>query len=124
MKRKSTPQLKRRVRQERVRASVTGTIERPRLNVYRSLASMYVQLIDDVSGKTLAGVNGKKVNVDNYQVGERKGKTALAYALGMALAEEAKAKNITSVVFDRAGYKYHGRVRAIAEGARDGGLVF
>lgn len=124
MKRKSTPQLKRRVRQERVRASVTGTLERPRLNVFRSLASMYVQLIDDVSGKTLAGVSGKKVNVDKYQVGERKGKTALAYALGMALAEEAKAKNIARVVFDRAGYKYHGRVRAIAEGARDGGLVF
>lgn len=116
--------MKRRARQARVRARVAGTAKRPRLNVFRSLSGIYVQLIDDSTGKTLASASSQKLAVSRYEVGERKGKTALAYALGLAIAEVAKTKQITSVVFDRAGYKYHGRVRAVAEGARAGGLNF
>ena len=84
---------------------------------------MYVQLIDDATNTTLASVHSKKdaVGVD---VGERTGKKAIAYALGMVIATKASAATITSVVFDRGGYAYHGRVKAVADGARDGGLIF
>lgn len=105
----------------RVRSRVTGTAERPRLNVFRSLRGMYAQLIDDTTGTTIASANTKTVTGD---AGERTGKVAKGYLLGKALAEAAKAKNIDKAVFDRGGYKYHGRVQAVADGARDGGLQF
>lgn len=124
MKRSTKPQVKRRVRQARVRARVRGTVERPRLNVFRSLTGMSAQIIDDAAGRTLVSAGSQKIDPKKYDVGERSGKTALAYALGLAVAEAAKVKQINEVVFDRAGYKYHGRVRAVAEGARAGGLQF
>jgi large subunit ribosomal protein L18 len=100
----------------RVRKKVTGTPERPRLVVYRSLKHIYAQLVDDVAQRTLATVSSRTV-------GEGK-KTEKATAVGKALAERAKSTGITRVVFDRAGYKYHGRVKAVADGAREGGLDF
>lgn len=109
-------------RRARVRARVLGTLERPRLNVFRSLTGMFAQCIDDTAGKTLVSVSMKDAKAGD--AGERAGKTATAYLLGKALAEKAKAAKITTVVFDRAGYKYHGRVKAVADGARDGGLQF
>lgn len=107
----------------RVRARVTGTAERPRLNVFRSLRGMTAQCVDDTAGRTLFGMRAEDAGKKG-DAGDRKGKTAEAYLLGKAIAEKAKAANITRVVFDRAGYAYHGRVKALAEGARDGGLNF
>ena len=106
---------------ERIRKKVMGTSERPRLNVYRSLNHIYVQLIDDLKGATLVAANsaeGKK--------GERRtgGNVASAKAVGKAIAERAKEKGITKVVFDRGGYIYHGRVKALADAAREAGLQF
>jgi len=112
-------------RHARVRASISGTSERPRLHVKRSLIGMYIQLIDDLSSNTLVSVNSKKdLDKKSKDAGERKGKVADSYLLGKKLAEKAKAIGITKVVFDRGGNKYHGRVKAVADGARDGGLEF
>lgn len=107
-------------RKRRIRARVSGTAVRPRLAVFRSLTSCYAQLIDDVSKTTLASAREKEL------VGEdAKGtKTERATKIGKLIANKAKAKSITTVVFDRAGYRYHGRVAALADGAREGGLEF
>lgn len=110
-------------RHARVRSRVSGTKERPRLSVFRSLTGMVGQLIDDETGLTLVSVNSK-VDAKNGTAPDRTGKVAQSYILGKAIAEKAKAAHISLVVFDRGGYAYHGRVRAFAEGARDGGLVF
>lgn len=118
-----TKQVKRIRRQTRVRKVIIGSAERPRLNVFRSLSGMYAQLIDDATGVTLLSAH-TKTDAKNGDAGERTGKIAEAYKLGKNIAEKAKAKGITKVVFDRAGYKYHGRVKAVAEGAREGGLEF
>ena len=99
----------------RVRAKVSGTAERPRLAVVRSLKHISVQVIDDVSRKTLASASDK---------GMKGTKLEKAQAIGKLIAEQAKAKGITAVVFDRRDKQYHGRVRAVAEGAREGGLLF
>lgn len=120
---KQTKAEKRQRRHVRVRATVSGTSDRPRLHVSRSLRGMYIQLIDDTAGKTLVSVNSKKDNVSG-DAGERKGKDAASYLLGKNLAQKAKEAKISQAVFDRAGHKYHGRVKAVADGARDGGLVF
>ncbi len=104
----------------RVRKTVAGTAERPRLVVFRSLKHVYAQLVDDDRGVTLCGVADTS---EGIQV-EGSGKVARAKATGKLLAEKAKAAGITKVVFDRAGYRYHGRVQAVAEGARSGGLEF
>jgi len=106
---------------ERIRKKVHGTAERPRLNVYRSVNHIYVQLIDDLDGKTLVSASsavGKK--------GQRKGggNVAAAKEIGKSIAEKAKAKGISKVVFDRGGYLYHGRVKALADAAREAGLQF
>jgi large subunit ribosomal protein L18 len=107
-------------RQLRVRTKVAGTAERPRLVVFRSLKHAYAQLVDDTTGKVLMGVsdNSEGIAVDGT------GKVARARAVGTLLATKAKAAGVTKVVFDRAGYRYHGRVQAVAEGARAGGLEF
>jgi large subunit ribosomal protein L18 len=110
-------------RQNRVRAKISGTTERPRLTVKRSLGGMFVQIIDDLNSKTIVSVNSKK-DAKSGDAGDRKGKVAIAYLLGKAIAEKAKEANINTVVFDRAGNKYHGRVKAVADGAREGGLKF
>ena len=102
----------------RVRKKVEGTAARPRLVVFRSLKHIYGRLVDDDRGATLLGVSDAS---EGMQV-EGNGKVARAKAMGKLLAEKAKAQGISRVVFDRAGYKYHGRVQAVAEGAREGGL--
>ncbi len=121
---KKSKQDQRRIRHARVRAKISGTSERPRLNVFRSLTSISVQLIDDVAGKTLIGLNSKTQKTDGVDAGERKGKVAIAYVLGKIMAEKAKEQNISSIVFDRGGFAFSGRVKAIADGARDAGLQF
>jgi large subunit ribosomal protein L18 len=116
---KSRQELRHR-RHLRVRKKVTGTAERPRLAVFRSLKHIYAQLVDDDRGVTLMGVAdaSEGIAIDG------KGKVAKGKAVGKLLAEKAKAAGIKKVVFDRAGYRYHGRVQAVAEGAREGGLEF
>ena len=104
----------------RVRTRVAGTAERPRLVVFRSLKHIYAQLVNDDQGVTLLGVSDASEGVDTTTAG----KVNRAKATGKLLAEKAKAAGVTKVVFDRAGYRYHGRVQAVAEGAREGGLEF
>lgn len=107
----------------RVRSKLFGTATKPRLAVTRSLQNIYLQLIDDEQGRTLFGLSSRNLGkVDSS--GGRKGKVALAYAAGLALAKKAQALDIKKVCFDRRGNLYHGRVLAVAEGARDGGLKF
>lgn len=108
-------------RRIRVRKKVSGTASRPRLNVFRSAKHIYAQAIDDVSGVTVASVSTASKSIRDQLDGD---KVARAKAVGKALAEACKAKEVTAVVFDRNGYKYHGRVRAVAEGAREAGLEF
>ena len=106
-------------RHKRIRAKVSGTPERPRLNVFRSERHIYAQIIDDTTGVTLCSAS----TVEKGFEGLGSNKEA-AKKVGMAVAERAKAKGINAVVFDRGGYIYHGRVQALAEGAREGGLEF
>ncbi len=104
-------------RAHRTRAVIRGTADRPRLSVFRSLKHISAQLIDDTTGKTLASASDKDV--------EAKGKPVeTAKAVGVFLAEKAKSAKVTTVVFDRGSYRYHGRVAALAEGARESGLNF
>lgn len=105
------------IRHRRIRATISGTAHCPRLVVFRSLAHIEAQLIDDVKGNTLVAVNDRQLKVKGA-------KTARATAVGTALAEQAKTKKIVKVVFDRGGFQYHGRVKALAEAARAGGLTF
>ena len=116
-----TAEERRKRRHFRVRRAITGTAERPRLVVFRSLKHIYAQLVDDAQGRVLVGLADRSEGVAAPTQG---GKTARGFAVGMALAERAKAQGITRVVFDRAGYAYHGRVKAVADGARKGGLEF
>ena len=111
--------IARKKRHVRVRGKISGTAECPRLNVYRSLANIYVQIIEDVAGVTLA--QASTVEKDFAQYG---GNVEAAKAVGKKLAERATEKGIKECVFDRGGYVYHGRVAAVAEGAREGGLEF
>jgi large subunit ribosomal protein L18 len=112
----------RRQRHARVRGKVQGTAERPRLNIYRSLKHIFAQVIDDQSGRTLAAVSTIEAELRPGLAGKKK--TEQAQAVGAAIAERAKAKGITRVVFDRGGYRYHGRVKALADAARAAGLEF
>ena len=111
-----TREAKRMRRHLRVRKKVQGTPERPRLVVFRSLKHIYAQLVDDTVGRTLATVSSLKVSEGK--------KSEKAAEVGKQVAAIAKDKGITRVVFDRGGYKYHGRVKAVADGAREGGLEF
>jgi large subunit ribosomal protein L18 len=105
----------------RVRKKVRGSAERPRLSVFRSLKHIHVQLIDDVAGRTLCAVSSAEPSLRQAHA---RGNRASAEAVGKLLAERARAKGIAKVVFDRGGYLYHGRVKALAEGSRAGGLEF
>ena len=109
-------------RHKRVRAKVKGTAEAPRLSVYRSLNHIYAQIIDDVKGNTL--VTASTLDKEIKGSFDGKDKKAQAFAVGELVAKKAKAKNISAVVFDRGGYLYTGRVAALADGARKGGLQF
>ena len=109
-----------------MRARIFGTTERPRLSVSRSNKGIFAQIIDDTQGKTIVSAISSKIKASTAadSTVDRKGKTALAYSTGKVLGELAKAKGIESVVFDRGGRLYHGRVKAVADGARDAGLKF
>ena len=115
-----TRQERRYRRKLRVRKKVQGTAARPRLSVYRSLKHIYAQLVDDDARRTMLGVSDLSEGLEV----DKPGKTGRSHAVGKLLAAKARAQGITTVVFDRAGYPYHGRVRAVAEGAREGGLEF
>ena len=106
-------------RHKRVRAKVSGTPERPRLNGFRSEKNIYAQIIDDVAGNTLVAASSLDKAIEGNG-----GNKAAARAVGKLIAERAKAEGIDTVVFDRGGYLYHGRVAELAEGAREGGLEF
>ena len=107
------------VRHRRVRNKVVGTAQRPRLCVFRSLKSIYAQVIDDARGHTLAYASSHEIGGDDATP-----KTSASVAVGKLVAERAIAAGVTSVVFDRGGYRFHGRVKALADAAREGGLVF
>jgi large subunit ribosomal protein L18 len=115
VKSRPTKRLKRR---RRVRAKITGTADRPRISVFRSNRGVFAQLIDDDSGRTLAAVNWTEDELKSLKRMEQASKA------GRLLAERAKAAGVETAVFDRGGYQYHGRVKALAEGAREGGLIF
>ena len=107
----------------RIRRKVTGTAERPRLSVFRSLNHIYAQLVDDLTGRTILTVSSLDKDVRSG-LASAKGKIVASKAVGKQLAAKAKEKGIDRVCFDRSGYLYHGRVKAIADGAREGGLNF
>jgi large subunit ribosomal protein L18 len=113
-----TKEQARQRRHRRVRSKITGTAARPRLAVYRSNAGIYAQLIDDGAGHTLASASSRDKEVSGSKRAEAPA------AVGKLIAERAKAAGVTTVVFDRGGYLYHGRVKALADAAREGGLSF
>lgn len=115
-------QIARKRRHRRIRMKLSGTAERPRLNVYRSIDQIYVQVIDDVAGHTIVSASSR----DAALAADLKGKTKRdqATAVGKAVAQRAVDAGISEVVFDRGGYLYHGRIKALADGAREGGLKF
>ncbi len=122
MKKTHTPRAARQRRHVRVRNSVSGTPERPRLSVFRSLNHIYAQIIDDTAGHTLAAA--ADVDAEVRSAKDKKKKSEVAGLVGAAIAKKAKEKGIGAVVFDRGGNRYHGRVKALAEAARKGGLDF
>ncbi len=121
MTKKTREQMRKR-RHVRVRKGLAGSTERPRLNVYRSLAEIYAQVIDDGAGRTLVAASTLDAELKPRLAGLKK--TEQAGLVGRLVAERAKAKGIRQVVFDRGGYRYHGRVKALADAAREAGLEF
>lgn len=119
MKKKATRRVR---RKHHIRKRIFGLADRPRLSVYRSLSQIYVQLIDDESGRTIFAASS--LEKDLPAPAENSGKRGISEVVGRRMAERAKAAGITKVVFDRNGFRYHGRVKALAEGARAGGLEF
>ena len=116
---------KRRIRRhERIRKKITGSTERPRLVVFRSLKNVEGQIVNDDGGQTLVGLSTLSSALADFKAKGPNAKVERARNAGKALAQQAVAKGIGTVVFDRGGYQYHGRVKAFAEGARDGGLEF
>ncbi len=121
---KLNPRVKARIRRrKRIRKRLAGTPERPRLSVFRSNKHIYAQIIDDDRGVTLAAASSLSPEV-RQKIADLKGKITVAQEVGRLVAVRAKNKGVTKVAFDRGGYKYHGRVKALAEGAREGGLDF
>ena len=123
MARWGTKEKQRERRHLRLRKRLAGTTERPRLAVYRSLTQIYASIVDDTTGKTLVAVSSLSGDLKT-KLASAKSKTERSKLVGMAIAERAKAAGVTQVRFDRAGYLYHGRVKALADGAREGGLSF
>src|SRR5262245_38752654 len=125
MKSRATPRLQGRPRRHmRIRKKVKGTAERPRLTVFRSLNHIYAQLVDDLTGRTILTVSSLDEKVVPKGAPGKKGKIDAGKLVGKQIAALAKGKGIDRVCFDRGGYLYHGRVKAVAEGAREGGLSF
>jgi large subunit ribosomal protein L18 len=118
MANKIDPRLK---RKERIRRKLSGTAERPRLTVYKSLKHIYAQVVDDTSGRTLAFASSLSKELKGQTDGDKK---AEAKRVGALIAQKCKAANLASVVFDRNGFPYHGRIAAVADAAREGGLKF
>jgi len=116
--------LQRKRRHYRVRAKIRGSAERPRLVVFRSLKNIEGQIVDDDAGRTVLGLSTLNADVKDFKPEGKNRRVEQAFVAGQLLAEKAKAQGVSSVVFDRGGYKYHGRVKAFAEGARKGGLEF
>jgi large subunit ribosomal protein L18 len=116
MDKNKAKQIKRNRRHGRIRSEISGAVSRPRINVFRSNTGMFLQMIDDVIGKTLVSVSTKEVKAE--------GKMNQSFEAGKLIAQKAKQAGIEKAVFDRGGYKYHGRVKAAADGAREGGLDF
>jgi len=116
MIKKTSRDALRRKRHERLRLRISGSTERPRLSIFRSAKFIYAQVIDDTTGRTLAAASSRE---SDLAAGP---KVDVARAVGKALADRAKAAGVSTVVLDRGGYRYHGRVRSLAEGAREGGL--
>ncbi len=119
---KTNPKVMARAKRvSRIRKKITGTTERPRLRVFKSNKHIYAQIIDDIQGKTVVSMS----TIDkSFDMGEEKGKTGAAKVVGTVIAERAKKAGVERVVFDRGGYLYHGRVKSLSEGAREGGLLF
>ena len=117
MSKQKSKLLQKERRRGRVRAKISGESTKPRLSVFRSNRGLYLQLIDDTTGKTL-------ISAHSLEIKSKDKKQAIAFELGKLLAKKAQEKKIETVVFDRSGYKYHGRVKAVADGAREGGLKF
>jgi large subunit ribosomal protein L18 len=111
-------------RRARIKARIRGTAERPRIAVFRSAKHIYAQLIDDASKKTIASARDTELKKSELKAEGMEAKTAAAFAVGQSLAERAKKAGVKAAVFDRGGYVYHGRVKALADGARAGGLEF
>jgi large subunit ribosomal protein L18 len=107
----------------KIRKKISGVVDRPRLTIYRSLNNIYAQLIDDSNGKTIASASTLSKELEE-DLKSMKGKTSKSKAVGKLVAKKALEQKISSVVFDRNGYRYHGRIQAVAEGAREGGLKF
>jgi large subunit ribosomal protein L18 len=122
MKKTATPHAARIRRHARVRRHVNGTPDRPRLAVFRSLSHIYAQVINDVERKTIASASDVESDVKSKSAGKKK--QEVAAMIGGLIAERAKAQGVTKVVFDRGGFVFHGRVKALAEAAREGGLEF
>jgi large subunit ribosomal protein L18 len=117
MNKQKQKNLKREIRHRRVRSRVSGVAERPRLSVFKANRHIYVQVIDDATGKTLAAASSAEVKTKGKKV-------ETAKEVGKIIAGKAMAKNVKAVKFDRGGFAYHGRIKALAEGAREGGLEF
>lgn len=109
--------FERKLRHNRIRSKIVGTANKPRMNVFRSLSGIYVQFIDDSSGKTLAAASSRNIKSKGKKV-------SIAAEVGKLAAEKAKSVGISEVVFDRGGYKYHGRIKSLADAAREAGLKF
>ena len=122
MSRITTNKGRRKMRHKRVRRKIQGTATRPRLAVYRSLNHIYAQIVDDSEGMTMVSASSIEVGIRTNSKG--KVKTSIATEVGVAIGQRAKDAGVSSVVFDRGGYKFHGRVKALAEAAREGGLIF
>jgi large subunit ribosomal protein L18 len=122
MAKAKTGKSRRTIRHKRVRRKISGSAERPRLSIFRSLNHVYAQVIDDTEGVTLASASSLDTEVKQERDG--KAKTEVSTLVGKLVAERAKEKGVTSVVFDRGGFKFHGRAKALAEAARKEGLVF
>lgn len=120
----SSRTIRRQHRHKRIRSKVRGTLTRPRLVVFRSAKHISAQIIDDQEGKTLVAASDLQLTSQPKGGSDESRKVAMAAAVGKLVAERAQTKKITTVVFDVGGYRYHGRVRALADGARAGGLIF
>ena len=121
MNKNKAKQMRRTRRRIGIRKRIVGTPQRPRLSIYRSLNHIYAQVIDDMAGTTLASASSRDKGV---KVGDNAGNSEAAKAVGVVLAERAKNAGVESVVFDRGGFKFHGRVKALADAARENGLKF